>query len=176
MKKALRLAIIGGLAGAALWAQSQFLSATPDPEVMTEPAALPCAFMWAYHDLPDLSAKLDEQVKALQPEASARASAFGEDCVDADGNSTFGAIETDFYITLPVNKEMNEKAFGTWMSQVLPLASAIQPAELQGKPGFVEFWFEGAQTLIVRVPIEQYLADGQALAPADLYRRFAEQP
>jgi len=78
-----------------------------------------CAYVWVYHDAADLTAKLNAQIAALDPKASANASLYGEDCVYSDGHSTFGAMETDFYIHLPAEGPINEEAFGNWMANRL---------------------------------------------------------
>ena len=55
-----------------------------------------CGYQWAYEDMPELSKQLQEEITTLAAEARAWATAFGEDCVYADGRREFGAIETDF--------------------------------------------------------------------------------
>ncbi len=45
------------------------------------PAYEQCAFMWAYQDLPKLTANVDSSIRALNEDASAFANAFGEDCI-----------------------------------------------------------------------------------------------
>ena len=55
---------------------------------------------------------IDEEIRAIDPAASGNASYYGEDCVYADGHSTFSAMETDFYVRIPVDDLTNEEAFG----------------------------------------------------------------
>src|SRR3990172_9453746 len=164
--------------------------ATPDP-VLTITAETPlirsetltptyegCAYVWAYHDAPELTEKVDAAIGALNEEASARASLFGEDCIYADGQSTFGAMETDFYVHLPVDDLTAEEAFGNWMAQVLPIITQIPREQIQGNYGFVEFWFEKneAEQIILRVPIQKYLDEAQDKTGADLFRMFENPP
>ncbi len=130
--------------------------------------------IWAYHDDPELTAKVDEAIRQLDPTASANAQQFGEDCVYEDGHSTFRAMETDFYVHLPVEDLTNEEDFGNWMSEVLQIVIKFPQEQIQGKYGFVEFWFEKSidEHVITRVPIEQYIAEAKELTGAELFRMF----
>ncbi len=138
----------------------------------------PCAYVWAHHDAPELTPKIDEAVHAINPDASARAGLFGEDCVYADGRSTFGVMETDFYVHLPADDLTNEEAFGNWMAQVLPLIVEIPREEIKGRFGFVEFWFKknDAEHLIVRIPIQKYIDEAQGKTGVELFRMFNVAP
>ena len=152
--------------------------------IATEPpaneASVPdqCAFVWAYHDAPELIEKLDTAVKALNPAASGRVQLFGEDCVYADGHSTFGAMETDFYVRSPVENLTNEESFGNWMAQVMPIVTQIPREEIKGNYGFVEFSFEKskAEYVIVRMPIQKYMDEAQGKTGAELFRMFSIAP
>jgi hypothetical protein len=142
------------------------------------PLEVPCAYVWAHHDALKLSQKIDTAVHTINPDASARAGLFGEDCVYADGRSTFGVMETDFYVHLPADDLTNEEAFGDWMAQVLPIIVQIPREEIQGKYGFVEFWFEknDADHLIVRVLLQKYIDEAQGKTGAELFRMFNVAP
>ena len=138
-----------------------------------------CGYQWASHDAPELTKSFDADVKALNPEASARAEYFGEDCVYTDGTSTFGAMETDFYVRLPVEDLSKEEEFGNWISQVMEYVTQIPREDLQGPNyGFVEFWFEKseAEHIAFRVPIQQYLDEAQSLTGVELFRKFNTPP
>src|SRR4029078_799397 len=95
----------------------------PPPPIIDRPSALPptavpsskdeistvapnpqdCGYQWANQDLSELSRSFQASIQALQPEAQANAYAFGENCVLADGSvRSFGAMETDFKVTLQV--------------------------------------------------------------------------
>ncbi|MBM3181436.1 MAG: hypothetical protein FJZ86_13930 [Chloroflexi bacterium] len=157
------------------------LTITAEISTATEtltPAYEGCAYVWAYHDAPELTEKLDAAVRAMNEQAGARASLFGEDCIYADGQSTFGAMETDFYVRLPVDDMAAEETFGNWMAQVLPIITQIPREQIQGNYGFVEFWFEKneAENIILRVPVQRYLDEGQDKTGADLFRMFYSQP
>ncbi|HET7142770.1 MAG TPA: hypothetical protein VFI68_02015 [Anaerolineales bacterium] len=137
-----------------------------------------CAYVWAHHDAPELKKKLVAEVNALNPKARANVSLFGEDCVYSDGHSTFGVMETDFYIYLTVEDLTTEEIFGNWMAQVLPIIVQFPREEIQGNYGFVEFWFETEDNdhLIVRVPMQQYIAESQGKTGLDLFRLYHDSP
>ena len=137
-----------------------------------------CGYMWAYHDAPELTKKLSAAVKTMDPAASGRAQLFGEDCVYEDGHSTFGAMETDFYVNLPADDLTNEESFGNWMAKVMPTIAKIPREEIKGNYGFVEFTFEKneAEHVIVRMPIQKYLDEAQDKTGAELFRMFSVAP
>ena len=155
------------------------ISATAEPSPTVVEGYGDCGYMWAYQDDPELTVKVDEAIRQLDPAASARAEQFGEDCVYEDGHSTFSAIETDFHIHLPIEDLTDNEAFGNWMAQVMPLITQIPRSELQGNNyGFVEFWFNKSESehLVVRVPIEKYLDEGQEKTGAEFLQLFIETP
>ena len=133
-----------------------------------------CAFIWASHDDPKMTERLDATVRALDPEASANASLYGEDCVYADGHSTFSIMETDFYVRLPVDDLSNEEALGNWMKQVLDAILQIPREEIRGNDGFVDFWFIKSETenLTVHVPLQRYRSEAQGITGAKLLQMF----
>jgi hypothetical protein len=137
-----------------------------------------CAYTWAYHNAHELTEKLSAAFLAIDPVINARAEYYGEDCVYADGHSTFGVMETDFYIHKPVDNLTNEEAFGNWMSQAMKIVIEIPREQIQGNYGFVEFWFEKSEGehVIVRVPIQQYKDAAQTKTGVELFRMFATSP
>ena len=115
-----------------------------------------CAYTWAYHDLPEVSAQFEAAVTALLPEAEARATAFGEDCISADGRAVrFSAMETDFYVIIPVADLNDNEALGALIAQVLPVLDEFPTGSVPGpKEGFVEFAFRaGDDQRVLRVPL-----------------------
>jgi hypothetical protein len=134
-----------------------------------------CAFMWAHHDDPELTKKVDTAIRALDPLASATATLFGEDCVFADGRSTFSVMSTDFVVRSSFDDFNNEEAFGNWMKQVMDVIVQIPQEEIQGAmPGRVEFLSVKGETVtfIVRVPIQQYRDEAQGKSGAALFQLF----
>jgi hypothetical protein len=142
------------------------------------PAYEGCSFMWAYHADPELTKKVDAAIRALNPSASANATFYGEDCVFADGHSTFSAMETDFQVHLPVEDLTNEEAFGNWMKLAMDVILQIPREELRASPGYVEFWFIKSETekVIVRVLASQYQNEALEKSGAELFQFFYNNP
>jgi len=138
----------------------------------------PCSFVWAYKEAPELTTFVDNAVKALNPESVGRAEYYGEDCIYADGTSTFSAMQTDFYIRLPVEDLNEEEDFGNWVSQVMQIVAQIPREELPGNYGFVEFRFEKteAEHITFRVPIQQYIDEAQGKTGVELLQMFYTPP
>jgi len=138
-----------------------------------------CGYQWAYHNAPELTEAFDAELKELNANANGRVEFFGEDCVHADGTSTFLPMETDFYVHLQVDDLNNKEAeFGDWLAQVMEIVLQIPQEQLSGKYGFIEFWFEKseAEYLTFRVPIQQYVDDAQGKSGAELFQMFSSQP
>jgi hypothetical protein len=188
MKKSVPYIVIATLVGAGMLAQNLLSASLPPP--ITAPASLTvqpatdtpaitppagqCAYIWAYHSADELSAMMETEIRGLNPAASGNVSFYGEDCVYADGTSTFSAMETDFYVHIPVDDLTNEDALGEWISQVLQMALEFPTDMIQGKYGFVEFWFEKSaeEHVIVRVPIQEYVDGTHGITGAALFRMF----
>jgi hypothetical protein len=78
-------------------AQPALVTETPTQEI----TSTECAFVWAREPLPDLSGEFDAALKEALPEASGYAEAYGENCINAQGEVVrFLAMETDYYVTL----------------------------------------------------------------------------
>lgn len=137
-----------------------------------------CYYTWAYQDAPELTNKLDTSVKALNPNANATATLFGEDCTYEDGSSTFGVMETDFTIRLAVDDLSKHEEFGDWIKKVMQIVTAIPREEIQGNYGFVEFWFVKSETenIIMRVPIQKYIEEAKDKTGAELFNLFYSLP
>ena len=156
----------------------QFDTATAAITSTSTPAYEGCAYTWASHDIPELTEKVNSLVRAIDSTATAIATAFGEDCIYADGTSTFAPMETDFYVRIVVKDLTHEKTFGDWMAKVLPLIVKLPREEMQGNYGFVEFSFEETELkrLIVRVPIQRYIDEGQGKDGVELFHLFYTAP
>jgi len=145
------------------------------PTQTVPPTAQPCGYMWAYEDAPELGEKIQAAVQGIDPKATARAQAFGENCMHPDGSvGYFAAMETDVYIRLTVEDLTAQESFGNFMGQTLPLIAQIPESEFPGGYGFVEFSFEknDSEHIIVRVPIQKYLAGTHGIAGKALFRMF----
>jgi hypothetical protein len=193
MKKSVPYIILATLVGAGVLARN-LISAPPQPTPSTVTVSMTisaasdiptaaeaidqCGYMWATHNAHELSSMIDEEIRAIDPATSGNASYYGEDCVYADGHSTFSAMETDFYVRIPVEDLANEEAFGEWISQVMKIVIAFPREQIQGNYGFVEFWFEKSEEehVIVRVPIQKYMDGAQGITGAALFRMFYSPP
>jgi hypothetical protein len=149
---------------------------TPTPSITITPTYEGCYYIWAHQSLPEVTKKLDAAIRELQPTASANADAFGENCVYADGHSTFGAMETDFYVSLSIESRNDEDAMGNWIAEVMPVIDQL--TGIPGSPGFVEFSFQDneASPLMVKVPVYQYKSEAQGITGAKLFRLFYTTP
>ena len=137
-----------------------------------------CAFAWAQHPLEELTVMVDTAVKELEPQASAHASAFGEDCIYPSGRKVFFSIETDFYILLPVEKLDDLESFGNWIAQTMPVVNSMPPDMVEGpRSGFVEYQFTDSanEKLTVRVPIQEYNEIAQGKTGTELFQLFATE-
>ena len=103
-----------------------------------------CGFMWASNPLPELSGDFDKALKQVQPQASGYAEAYGENCIDNEGNVVrFLTMETDFHITLKVNDLEDKQVLGKLIEQVLAVVATYPPEETPGpQPGYVGITFE----------------------------------
>ena len=84
----------------------------------------PCAYVWAQQDLPEIGQRFNADLQTLIPEATGGAYAFGEDCVHEDGSRTFGAMETDFTVDIPVSDLTDDAALGAYLERLIPFLSA----------------------------------------------------
>ena len=128
---------------------------TDTPSPIAAAPSQPCAYTWAYENLPDITAELQTAIQKILPEAEARATAFGEDCVAQDGSATFGAMETDFYFIISVGDLADNETLGTLIEQALSVTDDFASPRVPGpQAGFVEFTFRtGTEQRVVRVPI-----------------------
>lgn len=136
-----------------------------------------CAYSWATYDDVELTEKLHTQIQALNPKASANATLFGEDCTTADGTKSFGVMETDFKVTLPVDDLSKHEEFGNWIQSVMQTVMSLPDDQVQGNWGFVEFWFTKSDTeqIVFRVSIPTYQTDSANKIGAELFN-FYYQP
>ncbi len=111
------------------------------------PEYRPCAFRWASQPLPDLTAQLSEALAQAGLEvASARAEAYGENCVDENGQVVyFATMETDFRVTLNVARLDDEAELGRLLDMTLAVLDKFPPEETPGpQPGYIGIAFEAA--------------------------------
>ena len=147
---------------------------TEAPTVIpTTPEYQDCGFQWAYQELPELSSSFRQSIQGLQPEAQARAFAFGENCMLADGSvGYFLAMETDFDVTLQVEDLVNEAILGEWIVKVMGVIEGIPADQIVGpRPGRVSITFlAGGNQTVVNFYIDQYQGLPSGLSSAEIYR------
>ena len=99
-----------------------------DPNESAPPSSMPCGYVWAQQDLPEIGQRFNANLQKLLPDATGGAYAFGEDCIREDGTSTFSAMETDFTLDIPVKDLKDDGALGVYLEQVIPFM-AVYPTE-----------------------------------------------
>ena len=145
---------------------------TPSPTATAEM----CAFVWATQDLPDITKELQEAIKTVKTDAKAHAQAYGENCVYQDGRAIFGAMETDFYVTLQVKNINNPDELGGLIVQTMKVIEKFPRGKVPGgQDGFVEFSFKSkTQGKIVRVPINQYKELPPGKSNKEIFQTFSK--
>ena len=158
-------------------------SPQPPPTATTQAPSTPrpedCGYQWAQKDLPELSKSFQGSLQALQSEAQARAYAFGENCMLADGSvGGFSAMETDFNVTLTVTDLTNESDLGGWVVKVMQVIQSIPKDQLEGpQPGRVMIIFQsGSDQKIVNFYINQYQALPPGLSNSEIFQKLQIPP
>ncbi len=110
-------------------------SAEPSPTFTpTPPEAQPCGYTWANKDLPEVNDQLAQALMAANlAGVEGHASAYGENCVTADGKvQSFHAMQTDFYFTIAVESIEDAGMMGEWVEKIFPLLDQFPPGEVPG--------------------------------------------
>ena len=150
-----------------------------NPDGNVQPQTEQCAFSWAQQAQDELTIVFETSIKELNSEATARATAFGENCNYPDGRKVFLAMETDFYIDLPVSDLTSFEIFGNWIAQTVPVTSFLPPDLIEGPHvGFIEYRFVANEneSLVVRVPIQAYNDSAQGITGEELFNLFYTTP
>jgi hypothetical protein len=96
-----------------------------------------CYQTWAYDPLPAISAEFLKAIQGIAPDLEARAEAYGERCVFQSGKHTFSALETDFFVTIPVTDLNDKEAFGQWIEKIMAVVNEFGrprvPGTMDGK-------------------------------------------
>jgi len=150
----------------------------PDGEIATLPS-IPqdCGYQWAYGDLPELSSSFQGAIRALQPEATASAYAFGENCILSDGSvAGFIPMETDFNISLQVDDLANEAVLGRWIVQVMQVIESIPADQIAGpRPGRVSIVFQSSTAQsVINFYINQYRDLPAGLNHTEIYEALRD--
>ncbi len=126
------------------------------------PESRPCGFQWASQSLPDLSGQLAEAFRdAGLDVTSARAEAYGENCVDENGQVVyFAAMETDFRITIEVASLDDEAELARLLESTLAVLDGFPPDEIPGpQPGYIGITFEEASGGVLNLWFQTSRAD-----------------
>ena len=120
---------------------------TPSLTPTVEPSV--CAWVWATKPLPDLSSKVQAALESASlPVTNVFAEAFGENCVDSQTNqvTSFGAMETDFRITLQVKSLKDAEKLGSLLEQTLVVLDGFPTGSTPGsQPGIVGVTFQAGK-------------------------------
>jgi len=150
------------------------------PPLTQDTSSIPCGYQWATQNLPDLTAQFDWMIQSLIPNSTSHATAYGENCLGSDGQIVrFLPMQTDFYVTVPVERLDDYETFGDWIYEVMLVVDGIPPENLAGpQPGFVEFRFEksAAEAIAFRVPIQGYFETAGEKTGEELFRLFYTAP
>jgi hypothetical protein len=187
MKHPLALVLIFTLFACTIPAQVQTALPNPQPVTQTAPVitATPtealCAFMEGRQNLEAISSQLVDKLKnATLPLKTARAEAYGENCIAEDGSLVrFAARETDYYITFTVASLQDEAALGALLEQSLAIINQFPVDQTPGpNPGYVGIGFETAADVQNLWFTRQQAGDllAQGLRGAELYRALKGQP
>ncbi len=120
---------------------------TPLTEMPPPDESRSCAFVWARRELPELSARLEQALQGIEAlRFTARAVAYGEDCLDAEGDLVyFAAMQTDFYIMLEIENLADEAHLGSLLERVLTALNQFPIEQTPGpNPGYVSITFQAA--------------------------------
>lgn len=160
-----------GISPAGVPPQTETTSAVDIPTASTSPTET-CGYQWAQKDLPELSSDFQQSIQGLQPEAQANAFAFGENCVYADGNTTFSAMETDFNVTLQINDLSNQSDLGGWIVAIMQVIEKIPQDQIVGpRPGRVSINFQSnGEQKFVNFYVDQYKALPSNLNNSEIYQ------
>lgn len=119
-------------------------------------------------------------VQTLIPNSTSHATAFGENCVAADGQVVrFAAMETDFFVLATVETLDDYETFGNWIYDVMQVVNGFPPDMLVGpQPGFVEFRFENSasESIGFRVPIQGFDETAIGKSGEELFRLYYANP
>ena len=119
----------------------------PTPMAVNPPAdSSQCYFNWASQNLPELSTQIETKIKAARlTGVSARAEAYGENCIDPQTNKpvSFGAMETDFHITAKVDDLSNKDELGNLLEKILVILDGFPVGKIPGpQPGYINISFQ----------------------------------
>lgn len=150
------------------------------PTVTPALIAAPCAYVEGRKDFPEISSTLIEKLNTAKiPIAAARAEAYGENCIAADGTTVrFAQREIDFYLIVNVTDLKDAAILGAYLEKILSVINELPPDKLGPNPGYVGVTFqlgEQVQNLWFTLPDANAFLQ-QGLRGADLYQALVKKP
>jgi hypothetical protein len=127
------------------------LGLIPTDTPTTESGYVQCAWAWATQALPEVSAEVQAAMQAAGVKGiTARAEAFGENCINAAGEvDSFATMETDFRISVEVPNLSDTDRLGSLLEQILTVLDGFPTGTTPGsQPGYIGITFDtGSETL-----------------------------
>ncbi|KPL74209.1 hypothetical protein AC812_12905 [Bellilinea caldifistulae] len=114
----------------------------------------PCAYTWASQSLPEESQQMDQLLKQAGFEnVRVVAEAFGENCVNAEGqNVRFAVMQTDVRLFVTVGSLSNPAELGELAASLLNTIFQIPATALPGtQPGYVGIQFTSSQQEVLNL-------------------------
>lgn len=139
-------------ASASQTAQALTATLTPSPTAFptnTVSGSVQCAYSWAHRDLPDVATLAQNALaKANITDTTIRADAYGEDCIDFNTNTivSFGAMTTDFYLTVEVSNLNGPNTLADYVVDVYTVLSDLNQDSLPARLGYLGFTFTAGTT------------------------------
>lgn len=107
-----------------------------------------CAYVLVSKDAPDAATLVSQVYRTAGfTDVDVRAAATGENCIDTNTNSivSFSAMQTDIYLTIPVQDTADTQALGSWISRLVPVINQVPANQLPGpNPGDIGMQFKSA--------------------------------
>jgi len=122
----------------------------------------PCAFMWASQFLPDESQRIEQLLNQADFEnVRVVAEAFGENCVDADGQIVrFATMQTDIRLFVTVQSLSSVNELGDLTGRLLKILFEIPSSALPGtQAGYIGIQFISDQHEVLNLWFKRNLAE-----------------
>ena len=135
---------------------NQVPSLTPLPTV-TGSGVVQCAYAWAHRDLPDVATLAQAALaKANITNITIRADAYGEDCIASNTVVSFGAMTTDFYLTVEVSNLNGQNTLADYVKDVYAVLSDFDQDRLPARLGYLDITFmSDGQTKRLRTTFDE---------------------
>lgn len=155
-------------------------NATPTPTSTGESEYVQCAWRWATESLPDLSIDVQTAMdSAGLTGISARAEAYGENCITGDGSvDHFATMETDFRVRVKVDSLTDTADLGNLLEQILVVLDQFPPGKTPGpQPGYIGITFTDNKTELNLwfTVLDSDSARARGLQGVDLYNELTNR-